>query len=170
MCKSSFVARINDTNIKLEWFGPRVLRVKAWQSDREPADSSFARIAEPDGSHTWAAEETDDRWVVRGDSLEAKMSQYLVDRICDHPKIDVHFRSVVSAVAGTDHVEAVTLRDRRTNVETIYDASALFIFIGAMPCTGWLHAMKGAARSPARANWPGDKSSWRPGKKRPTGS
>jgi len=75
MANDSFIARVNDTNIKLEWFGPRVLRVKAWQSDEEPADNSFARIAEPDGGHAWETEERDDCWVVSSQALKVRVSR-----------------------------------------------------------------------------------------------
>jgi thioredoxin reductase (NADPH) len=76
--------------------------------------------------------------VVRGDSLEAKMSQYLVDRIYEHPRIDVRLETGVTAVHGEDHVEALTVFDRASGREEVCDASALFIFIGAVPCTEWL--------------------------------
>lgn len=76
--------------------------------------------------------------VVRGASLEAKMSQYLVDRLYAHPKIDVYLHAEVTAVHGSDHVQALTLRNRQTGVETRHEASALFIFIGAIPNTAWL--------------------------------
>jgi thioredoxin reductase (NADPH) len=76
--------------------------------------------------------------VVRGDSLEAKMSQYLVDRIFSHPRIEVRLQTDITAVHGEDHVEAVTLYDRQTGQEETCTASAVFVFIGATPCTEWL--------------------------------
>jgi thioredoxin reductase (NADPH) len=76
--------------------------------------------------------------VVRGSSLEEKMSQYLVDRIYEHPRIDVLLETEILAVHGEDHVEALTLHDRKTGHEEECDASALFIFIGAVPYTEWL--------------------------------
>lgn len=76
--------------------------------------------------------------VVRGDSLEAKMSQYLVERIYDHPRIDVRLHSRVIGVEGSDHLEQITLRDESTGTEETVPASGLFIFIGAVPSTQWL--------------------------------
>ncbi len=76
--------------------------------------------------------------VIRGDSLEAKMSQYLVDRIYAHPRIHVKLETDVIAVSGDDHIETITLRDRLSGEETTQPASALFIFIGAIPHTEWL--------------------------------
>ncbi len=75
---------------------------------------------------------------VRGDSLEAKMSQYLVDRIYEHPRIEVRLQTDVAAAHGDHHLEALTLRDRTTQQEDTQPASAMFIFIGAVPCTDWL--------------------------------
>ena len=46
--------------------------------------------------------------VVRGDNLEAKMSQYLIDQIAGTPNINVSLGSRVSAVAGDNHLEQVT--------------------------------------------------------------
>lgn len=74
--------------------------------------------------------------LVRGDSLEARMSQYLVDRIRQIENIEVCLRSEVAAVHGDDHVEAVTVRGPAG--EETRPASALFIFTGAVPCTDWL--------------------------------
>lgn len=79
--------------------------------------------------------------IVRGDSLEAKMSQYLVDRIYDHPRIDVWLDSGVAAVDGSDHLEAVTIHNNRSGEARREPASGLFIFIGARPHTGWLEGV-----------------------------
>jgi thioredoxin reductase (NADPH) len=76
--------------------------------------------------------------VVRGESLEAKMSQYLVDRIYAHPRIEVLLQTDIAAVHGDDHVEAVTLVNTQSGQEETRPASATFIFIGATPCTEWL--------------------------------
>ncbi len=71
--------------------------------------------------------------VVRGSSLEAKMSQYLVDQIAATANIVVRLNSEVASVAGSDHLERVTLRDMGTGSEASYTAGGLFIFIGARP-------------------------------------
>lgn len=77
--------------------------------------------------------------VVRGESLESKMSQYLVDRIQNHPKINVRLKSEVINVSGSKHLESVTVRDNLNNSEEVCNAAALFIFIGAQPATSWLN-------------------------------
>lgn len=79
--------------------------------------------------------------VVRGASLAEKMSQYLVARIEEHPKIDVRLNTVVTAVHGGDHLEGVTLCNRATGEEVRHAAAGLFIFIGAVPSTQWLHGV-----------------------------
>ena len=76
--------------------------------------------------------------LVRNDSLAKKMSQYLVERIETHPKIEVLLETEVAAVHGEEHLEAVTIRHRASKTEELQPASGLFIFIGAVPCTDWL--------------------------------
>lgn len=71
--------------------------------------------------------------VVRGDSLEARMSQYLVDQIAATPSIKVRLNTQVADVAGSGHLEKVTLRDRGDGSEETFDAAGLFVFIGARP-------------------------------------
>ncbi|MCX6043611.1 MAG: FAD-dependent oxidoreductase [Chloroflexi bacterium] len=76
--------------------------------------------------------------LVRGDSLEAKMSQYLVARIYEHPKIEVRVSTNVTACHGEEHLTALTICDDNTGQETVEEAAALFVFIGAIPSTQWL--------------------------------
>jgi thioredoxin reductase (NADPH) len=71
--------------------------------------------------------------LVRGDSLEKSMSQYLVDQIAAMDNIEVRLRTEVVEAIGTDRLEAITMLNRETgNTETV-PAAALFLFIGAMP-------------------------------------
>lgn len=76
--------------------------------------------------------------LVRGNSLAAKMSQYLVDRIAQTSTIEVCLETEVAAVKGTGHLEQITLVNRRTGVEEARPAAAIFIFTGAEPQTEWL--------------------------------
>lgn len=73
--------------------------------------------------------------LVRGPSLQAEMSQYLVDQIADTANIDVLTDTSVTAMHGAERLEALTLRDRHTGAERIVPAAACFIFIGAVPHT-----------------------------------
>ena len=74
--------------------------------------------------------------VVRGNDLAKSMSRYLVDRIEDHPRIDVRLGTEVVECGGDGHLERVVLEAEggRETVET----SFLFVFIGAAPRTDWL--------------------------------
>jgi thioredoxin reductase (NADPH) len=76
--------------------------------------------------------------VVRGSTLEEKMSQYLVERIYSIPNIEVRLRSEIAAVTGTEHLEGVTVCQRDTGIDETCPAAGLFIFIGAAPYTDWL--------------------------------
>jgi thioredoxin reductase (NADPH) len=76
--------------------------------------------------------------LVRGDSLESSMSEYLIARITAADNVEVRYRTEVSAAHGTDHLESVTLVDRDTGAEHDEDTNWLFVFIGALPRTEWL--------------------------------
>jgi thioredoxin reductase (NADPH) len=75
--------------------------------------------------------------LVRGDSLEKGMSQYLVDEIRERPNISVCLGSQVVEVHGDDHLETITSQTADGNRQTA-PAASLFIFIGAAPRTDWL--------------------------------
>ncbi len=76
--------------------------------------------------------------LIRGESLAASMSQYLVDRIIDAENIRVRLCTQIKAVHGEVNLESATLIDTSTGqVETV-PARAMFIFIGAAPHTEWL--------------------------------
>ena len=76
--------------------------------------------------------------VVRGADLDSKMSHYLVDRICSHPKIEVRLSSEITECHGDEHLEAVSVTDLKSGVSERLDTRYLFVFIGAAPCTDWL--------------------------------
>ena len=76
--------------------------------------------------------------LVRGPSLELSMSYYLIQQIASIPSISVRTGTEVAAAHGTDHLESLTLRDRKTGATETVDAQWLFVFIGAVPRTDWL--------------------------------
>ena len=76
--------------------------------------------------------------VVRGATLEASMSQYLVSRVLTAANIDVRLQTEVVGARGDGHLEAVTLADRGTGTLEEVETSWLFVFIGASPRTDWL--------------------------------
>ena len=79
--------------------------------------------------------------VIRGSSLRAKMSQYLVDRIENDPKMHVHLNSEIAEAHGQEYLEAVTFVDRKSGEKTKVKTPGLFIFIGATPQTDWLDSV-----------------------------
>ncbi|MFD5329418.1 FAD-dependent oxidoreductase [Streptomyces sp. NPDC127092] len=76
--------------------------------------------------------------LVRGESLTASMSYYLIQQIEEAPNITVRPRTVVEEAHGTEHLERLTLRDAVTGAREVVDAQWLFVFIGAAPLTDWL--------------------------------
>ena len=76
--------------------------------------------------------------LVRGDSLEASMSSYLVDRIREHPTVEVRHQAEVAGARGDGHLEGLTLADRGSGATEEVEASWMFVFIGASPRTDWL--------------------------------
>jgi thioredoxin reductase (NADPH) len=73
--------------------------------------------------------------LVRNSSLTGSMSQYLIDQIADSPNIEVLMRRECTAVHGDPSLEAITVLNRDTGEEEVFDAAALFIFIGQRPHT-----------------------------------
>ena len=73
------------------------------------------------------------RLVVRGADLGTRMSSYLVDRVREDPRVEVHTDSRVIGLDGGESLERV----RIDSVGTV-DARGLFCFIGADPATTWL--------------------------------
>ncbi|OWP61504.1 fused response regulator/thioredoxin-disulfide reductase [Hymenobacter amundsenii] len=78
--------------------------------------------------------------LIRGQSLAATMSAYLIEQIRTTPNISVRGFTEVVAGAGTDRLTHLTLRDNRTGQEQTVPAHTLFVFIGAKPFTDWLPA------------------------------
>jgi thioredoxin reductase (NADPH) len=77
--------------------------------------------------------------LVRGRSLEASMSRYLVDRIASLPNVEVLLQTQVSALEGQGGVlEAIRWRHLPSGGETRRSIRHVFLFIGADPNTSWL--------------------------------
>ncbi|HEX3539196.1 MAG TPA: FAD-dependent oxidoreductase [Acidimicrobiales bacterium] len=76
--------------------------------------------------------------MVRGDSLERSMSQYLIQQIAERPNIHVRTCTEVVGASGSDHLERLRIADRTAGTEEEVETSWLFVFIGAAPCTDWL--------------------------------
>jgi thioredoxin reductase (NADPH) len=78
------------------------------------------------------------RVLVRGTSLAASMSSYLLSRLEAEPRISIEYEAEVIALRGGDQLEAVTIRNGSTGVTRVIDTRALFIMVGAAPNTEWL--------------------------------
>jgi len=76
--------------------------------------------------------------LVRGESLARSMSQYLIDQIKNTPNIQVEPRTQVVEVHGQDRLESISILCSDSGKVEQVPASALFIFIGAVPRTEWL--------------------------------
>ncbi|MHB1560259.1 MAG: FAD-dependent oxidoreductase [Isosphaeraceae bacterium] len=77
--------------------------------------------------------------LVRRDGLAETMSRYLIRRIEETPNIELHPRSEITRLFGeNDRLKAVEYRDGRRGETLRLEAPWVFLFLGAMPCTGWL--------------------------------
>ena len=73
--------------------------------------------------------------LVRGPSLAASMSQYLIDRIQDTKNVEVLYNTVVTSARGRGRLEGLTLTDTGSGATREVDADAMFIFVGSAPRT-----------------------------------
>ncbi|HSS70203.1 MAG TPA: FAD-dependent oxidoreductase [Casimicrobiaceae bacterium] len=78
--------------------------------------------------------------LVRGPSLAATMSHYLIEQLATKSNIRVETGSMVAALEGEDHLEAIVIEKRDTRERRRETAEAVFVFIGADAETGWLPA------------------------------
>jgi thioredoxin reductase (NADPH) len=77
--------------------------------------------------------------IVRGPSLNASMSRYLIERIAATPNIEIMYETSVSALDGSDGLlQAVRCRSEVSDDERSHAIRHLFLFIGANPNTDWL--------------------------------
>ena len=76
--------------------------------------------------------------LVRGPSLSASMSAYLIHEIERASNISVWHDATVTGVDGHGRLEAISVRDSATGREQIEPADGLFVLIGADPHSDWL--------------------------------
>ena len=76
--------------------------------------------------------------LVRGSSLSASMSQYLIDQLKQTPNVQIEYNTTIVEAHGNDHLEAVSIHCSTTDETNRVPANALFIMIGAAPNTSWL--------------------------------
>jgi len=80
--------------------------------------------------------------LIRGESLAASMSRYLIDRIAATSNIELVTSTEISALHGDSHgaLVAVTWRQRQSGVERRAEIRNVFLFVGADPETAWLES------------------------------
>ncbi len=78
--------------------------------------------------------------LVRGESLAANMSAYLVDQIEKKANIRVETQSEVVALHGDEQLESIEVIDRKSGTTSRRDTRVLFVLIGAEAATDWLSA------------------------------
>ena len=76
--------------------------------------------------------------LVRGDDLST-MSAYLADQLHALDNVRLHTEARIVALRGEGHLEQAVFKG--AGGETTLDVSALFIFIGQQPRTGWLEGV-----------------------------
>ena len=76
--------------------------------------------------------------LVRGPSLVATMSHYLIAQLESKTNVKIEVLSQVVGVEGSDHLEAIVIEDRRSGERRSQPTDALFVFIGADAQTSWL--------------------------------
>lgn len=104
--------------------------------------------------------------IVRGPSLAAGMSHYLVHEIEATASIAVRTSTTVVGGGGDGYLRHLVLRDGRTGREETVAADALFVLIGATPHTAWLppelardrHGFLYTGDAVARDRWPLDRA------------
>jgi thioredoxin reductase (NADPH) len=76
--------------------------------------------------------------LVRSDGLSDSMSRYLIQRIEENPKIEMHYQTEVVAVEGDKHLERVAWKDKTSGETSTHDIKHIFVMAGASPRTEWL--------------------------------
>jgi len=108
------------------------------------------------------------RVVIRGDGLASTMSSYLLERIEARANVELMTRTEVSAVDGNGSLEYADLRNRDDGSIERVATSAVFVMIGADPCTeavqlmldldeaGYIKCGEAAAAREGPHQWPLD--------------
>jgi len=78
--------------------------------------------------------------LLRGGDLRKGMSSYLADRIESADNIEVVLDAEICRMQGDQWLEAVDIKNLRTGETRTVRTSAVFTFIGAIPCTNFLPA------------------------------
>ena len=76
--------------------------------------------------------------LVRGDTLEKRMSEYLIQDISRLSNVEVRLQSEAIDGIGQTRLEEIVVQDRSTGKTETLPLAAFFVMIGALPHTEWL--------------------------------
>lgn len=76
--------------------------------------------------------------LVRSGNLSDTMSRYLIQRITDNPRIELHYKTEIVGLDGERELQSVTWMDKMTGETSTRDVYRVFIMTGASPRTEWL--------------------------------
>jgi thioredoxin reductase (NADPH) len=76
--------------------------------------------------------------LVRGSSLAASMSAYLVERLQKTSNITIHYRAQVVQLEGERTLSSVMIHSGEDGQDWRLNARAVFVMVGAAPNTAWL--------------------------------
>jgi thioredoxin reductase (NADPH) len=76
--------------------------------------------------------------LVRGAALADTMSRYLIQRIEENPRIQLHTSTETHALEGDGHLECVSWIDKVSLTVSTYPIRHVFVMAGASPKTDWL--------------------------------
>jgi thioredoxin reductase (NADPH) len=75
---------------------------------------------------------------VRSSGLAGSMSRYLIQRIEEHPLIELHTHTEITSLEGDGHLQHVVWKNKKTGEPNEADIRHVFIMAGASPRTDWL--------------------------------
>jgi thioredoxin reductase (NADPH) len=77
--------------------------------------------------------------IIRRASLAETMSQYLISRIDNSPRITLHAESEIERLDGETVLRSATWMNPKTGERKTREIGSMFVMIGAEPNTGWLY-------------------------------
>jgi thioredoxin reductase (NADPH) len=76
--------------------------------------------------------------LVRSGELAGTMSRYLIQRLIENSRIELHLHTEIVSLEGDGHLERVVWRDKKTGENSTHAIAHVFIMTGASPRTEWL--------------------------------
>ncbi len=71
--------------------------------------------------------------VVRGESINKRMSRYLIEEIYNRPNIEVMTQSEITAINGDEKLESLRILNTLSKQTNTFSADSLFLLIGGQP-------------------------------------